>query len=631
MAVDLNDLVRARRLPADISLEGTPMNDGAGVVRIGPWAHLPAAPHPALAEAEGGLSRPPFPVEALPPAVAEFVAAVATFTQTPADLAGVLALGVLSAAVAGKARVRVKGHYAEPLNLFLIAAMPPGERKSAVFRAMFSPLARYEERLRKETQARRAVTRAERKALEDEAASLRKRLPRAKGGERSELEREVAENARKLDELPSCEDPVLYVQDVTSERLVKVLEEQGGRVAIADAEGTFFSNILGRYGEEVNLDNVLKGHAGDTIRVERIGRPSVHVDRPAITLVLAVQPDVIRAAAEKPGVRDRGLLGRLLMSLPASLVGYRDVDAPDVPQHLWARYGEAVRKLLDLVVPTEAWFVALDDGARAAFLDLAREVEAMLGPGRELAGMRDWGGKLTGAVARMAGVLHFAEAACLGDEALRRAWVEPVSEVTMLCAVELGGYFLEHARSVYGELLAAPAERRERDRHASALATLAWLYPGGREFTSHEPLEALWPNTKAPPPPGGVYAREALAAFAGKKNVERPGKDDLGYALRGAAGKAAGGLLLERRGVAHAGGRKWAVVPASSPSSPSSPRTPKGPADHPRMTSHPPGASSADAGAISGFQTGVGEHGADGEDAPRVRSLAPVRERGDAS
>ena len=38
----------------------------------------------------------------------------------------------------------------------------------------------------------------------------------------------------------------------------------------------------------------LRGHAGDTIRVDRVGREPVLVEDPALTLALTVQPEVLR-------------------------------------------------------------------------------------------------------------------------------------------------------------------------------------------------------------------------------------------------------------------------------------------------------------------------------------------------
>ncbi len=83
---------------------------------------------------------PPFPVDALPPWVADMVMAVAEFTQTPLDLPGCLALAAMSTAAGGRAELEVRPGWREPLNLYTVVAMPPGSRKSAVFAAMIAPL-----------------------------------------------------------------------------------------------------------------------------------------------------------------------------------------------------------------------------------------------------------------------------------------------------------------------------------------------------------------------------------------------------------------------------------------------------------------------------------------------------------
>ena len=69
----------------------------------------------------------------------------------------------------------------------------------------------------------------------------------------------------------------------------------------------------------------LRGHAGDDLRVDRVNRPPEHVERPALTMAVVVQPEVIAGLASKPGFRGRGLLGRILFSLPFSLIGYREL------------------------------------------------------------------------------------------------------------------------------------------------------------------------------------------------------------------------------------------------------------------------------------------------------------------
>src|SRR6202023_2720565 len=76
---------------------------------------------------------PPFPAEALSGWLRAFVEAEATATQTPVDLASMLVLSVVGAASAKKVIIRMKEGYHEPLNIFTVTALPPGNRKTSVF------------------------------------------------------------------------------------------------------------------------------------------------------------------------------------------------------------------------------------------------------------------------------------------------------------------------------------------------------------------------------------------------------------------------------------------------------------------------------------------------------------------
>ena len=66
---------------------------------------------------------PAFPIEALPGWLGEYVAAVATATQTPPDLAGMLALTVLATVSAGAVEVEPRAGWREPLCLFVAVGM----------------------------------------------------------------------------------------------------------------------------------------------------------------------------------------------------------------------------------------------------------------------------------------------------------------------------------------------------------------------------------------------------------------------------------------------------------------------------------------------------------------------------
>jgi hypothetical protein len=55
--------------------------------------------------------------------------------------------------------------------------------------------------------------------------------------------------------------------------------------------------------------------------------------------------------------------------------------------------------------------------------------------------MTDWGGKLAGAIVRIAGLLHLAGHA-------RDGWDRPITLATLEAAIEIGDYYTHHAMPV---------------------------------------------------------------------------------------------------------------------------------------------------------------------------------------
>jgi integrase len=97
----------------------------------------------------------PFPVEVFPGWLADQVSAVTEATQTPVDLAGSVALAALSTAAGGKVVVQVDRSWVESVNLYTVVALPPGTRKSPVYRAMTGALAAAQTALQESTAQQR--------------------------------------------------------------------------------------------------------------------------------------------------------------------------------------------------------------------------------------------------------------------------------------------------------------------------------------------------------------------------------------------------------------------------------------------------------------------------------------------
>jgi len=419
---------------------------------------------------------PPFPTHVFPVWVRKFVEAESVATQTPPDLAGMLCLAAVASATARYVEVEVKVGWREPLNLYVISVLGSGNRKSAVSRDVTAPIEAEELRAVNAALLVIAVAYEKKRSLDQKLKSARSAL--TKGGNFDDV-REAAEEASQLI-VPAV--PRLLADDVTSEKLEMLLAEQGGRMAVFAAEGDVFDVLMGRYSSSSNpnIGVFNKAHPGETIRVDRVGRDTVIIDHPALTVGLAVQPAVVDGLAARKEFRGRGLLARFLYSLPLSTVGRRDVDPPPLPDHIRSAYETNFTSLFQLRSAGDdnaydPHILRLDEDATSAINGFSEMVEHELGVGGSLADIKDWAGKLVGAVARIAANLHLADHPD-DDE----PWTIPIGTSVISRALELGLYLVPHALAAFALMGADPTV-------ADAKHILKWIIANNQiEFTKRD-------------------------------------------------------------------------------------------------------------------------------------------------
>ncbi|MGH8880949.1 MAG: YfjI family protein, partial [Stackebrandtia sp.] len=410
----------------------------------------------------GHRAVPAFPVDALPGWVADMVAGVAEFTQTPADLPGCVALAALSTAAGGRAVVEVRGFWREPVNLYTVVALPPGSRKSPVFSALTGPLFDAEGDLVERTKPLIIEAKVSAAAASEAADRAAHAAGKASPEQRPDALAEATAAAMNAEAITIPVEPQLIADDITPEAAATLLAEQGGRLAVLSAEGGIFATLAGRYSGVPNLEVFLKGHAGDVLRVNRKGRAAEHVGSPALTLGLCVQPDVLRDIATMPGFRGRGLLARILFAVPENTVGRRRIGADPVPAEVFDRYRTHLTTLVaSLAEGTDPAVLVLTPEANNRVLAIEEAVEPRLAPGGEWAHIVDWGSKYTGAVVRLAALLHLA-----GHH--RNGWGKPIDADTIDAAARLGEYFAAHALAAFEDMGTDPGIDHAR-------AVLDWI------------------------------------------------------------------------------------------------------------------------------------------------------------
>jgi replicative DNA helicase len=248
-----------------------------------------------------------------------------------------------------------------------------------------------------------------------------------------------------------------------------MLVEQGGAIAGLSAESEIFNVIAGRYSGTLNLNVFLKGHAGDSLRVNRQSRAPETIERPALTLGICTQPGALGEFAATPGANDRGLFARFLFSIPDSNIDGRETEPEpaDPTTHLaWeSNLATLILSMRDLTEPIT--------------LTLSPKAE-----GGKLAGLRDWASKAVGTMVRIAGLLHLAGHLTDGFE-------RPISFETMAGAQSLIDYYTDQALAVFDLMSTDPATARAR-------AVWDWIERTGTvRFTARDAFSSLT-RTKFP-------------------------------------------------------------------------------------------------------------------------------------
>lgn len=395
---------------------------------------------------------PEIPITVLPSWVGDMAGAVADSTQTPAALAVLVSVSALATCLHRRFEVAPWGEdddYSEPLAIWTLTGLPSGSRKTAVISALAGPLVKWEklerDRLRPEIARAASARMVAKKRIE-------KLVKDATAADNDDAREKIRQQIQEEEETMPAEiiPPRLFTGDVTAERLQGLLVEHGERMAVLSDEAGIFLIMAGMYsGGVASLDVFLQGHAGTAMRVDRAGRMA-HVDKPALSFGLALQPGVLADVASSRRFRDSGLLARFLFALPESNVGRRDVRRRwSVSNYIANEYERRLFALLEGrdLVAVRPRVIGMTEAARECWLSFAEEIEAGQGERGALENIGDWSAKLPGAAARIAALFELAE---------RGAGAVDVNLDVTEKAVRLCRLLIPHAQAAFG-LLGADA------------------------------------------------------------------------------------------------------------------------------------------------------------------------------
>jgi hypothetical protein len=382
----------------------------------------------------------PFPMDALPPVMADYGHVIQRCTQAPDALVGSSLLAAASLAVQPYANVQLPHGAIVPVSLYVVSVAESGERKSAVDRLALHPHAIFE------------------KAKSDEqreAADERKRLPKA-----------------EMDKTEVPREAVFLASDPTVEGLCKLLYSGLPSLGVFSAEGGRF---LGGYG--MSDDAALRTAAGlslfwDGAPVDRVragdGASKLYGRR--VALHLMAQPRAAFQWLRNPILKDQGMFSRCLIAYPQSTAGtrlFREERADQTPAA--ASYVARMTQLLAGTWPINEFHelqpqtMRIVGSARDMWINEHDQIEQAIA--KELHAVRGLASKAAEHMARIAAVLTL-----MGDPAATM-----VTEDAMRRAAVLMEFYL-------GEALRLSDVQPQHEQAELTLTLWTWLSQRGKRY-----------------------------------------------------------------------------------------------------------------------------------------------------
>jgi hypothetical protein len=413
----------------------------------------------------------PFPVDQLPTSIANYVRQGARAFGVDTSFFALPLLAMLASCVGMTRVARIKPDWSEPCIIWAAVIASSGTLKSPTLSRALQPLRRAEERaFREHAEAMERHASAE---LEYERQLTR--WKRERGTPDAPPPRPDRPRARRH-----------IVSDVTVEALAPILHANPRGVLLVRDElaglPADFDTYKATRGGDVT--RYLSTWSAEPITVDRKGGggTTVHVPRPAVSIMGGIQPTVLARILGNDLI-ENGFAARLLMAMPPATPPVWTEDA--ISDHAEARVGAIVEGLLRLehrtdpdgnLVPVPVPFTPERAMFSASWMrfraDAQNEQDTPLG--YALA-------KMPGYCARFALLLE------LVDAADRRVLADSIGCRSVEAAIALADWFANEAARVYevlGETQGQRFRRRlvERIRERGGSVTVRDVTHGWRQF-----------------------------------------------------------------------------------------------------------------------------------------------------
>lgn len=429
----------------------------------------------------------PFPVEVLPGALRRFVTESAGALSCPPEYIGVPSLAVLGTAIGTGRTVEVKVGWVEYPLLFAAVIGEPGSAKSPALSLATEPIQLLQ------------------KQYSDDHLAAKLMYDQSSEGEEGGTTR----SKRGQGQAPHMSQ--IVTTDTTIESLATVLSRNPHGVILIRDELTAWVRSMNEYREGRGADRQhwqsIWNLAPVTINRKNLPEPLV-IPRPFAAVTGCLPPEMLRDLSDERG-RNDGFLHRILFAYPEwRPMHWTDAAVDTDTRRRYHKLFDDLRGLPICLIPGVGHMVVrFTDKGGKRFAEWAKTHYAELGEGPPH--LRGPWSKLVAYGARLALIIH------LSRYVSKEVGDENIDEESISSAIALIDFFKSHAKKVYGELRADPAERRLR-------AAVEWIRKRpGQQASTWEIITAgvAGCNTKA----SALHLLDCLQKFQwGRIHTSRP-------------------------------------------------------------------------------------------------------------
>ena len=320
-----------------------------------------------------------FPEDVFPEKLNKYLKAVSVSKQAKFKIPATYMIGLLSVMFQKSYKVRLKPGFIVSLSSYGAVSAKPASGKTTTLNEMSNDFYKFEKELNQRLSATRLGTRIDKSHLERKKEKLEKEYD--KDGE-EKTRALLIENEQALEKC-DFNNVCLFIDEFTPEAYYKNMNEQFERLAIvSDDARDFFSELSeGKYNKNSKMTSpLLKAFNCGKHTVDRKGDESKRIELNDMhtTIVLSMQPDILKKAFNSPQNFESGIISRFLFTHDEDLI-VKKFTSSDIPHYLREWYSESVKKCLEKSFKNrnpESIICEFDDKSSVIIKKLANKLNA---------------------------------------------------------------------------------------------------------------------------------------------------------------------------------------------------------------------------------------------------------------